>query len=61
MVASIVQLASALEKVLIVEGVEERSQMSALLALGCRLMQGFYFSRPLSAVDVDRILRGMKH
>ncbi|GIU90638.1 MAG: hypothetical protein KatS3mg010_1737 [Acidimicrobiia bacterium] len=60
-VASIVQLASALEKVLIVEGVEERSQMSALLALGCRLMQGFYFSRPLSAVDVDRILRGMKH
>ncbi|GIU86602.1 MAG: hypothetical protein KatS3mg009_1117 [Acidimicrobiia bacterium] len=59
-IASIVQLASALDKVLVVEGVEERSQMSALLALGCRLMQGFYFSRPLSAVDVERILRGRK-
>ena len=59
-IASIVQLTQALEKVLVVEGVEQRSQMSALLGLGCRLMQGFYFSRPLSAVDVDRILRGAK-
>jgi sensor c-di-GMP phosphodiesterase-like protein len=34
-----------------VEGVETRTQADALVAAGVRLVQGFYYSRPLRAAD----------
>jgi EAL domain-containing protein (putative c-di-GMP-specific phosphodiesterase class I) len=33
----------------VVEGVETAEQLEALRAIGCRIVQGFYFSRPLTA------------
>lgn len=40
----------------VVEGVERSSQRQRLLELGCRLGQGFLFSRPVEAHEIERLL-----
>ena len=47
----VIGLAKTLNLDLIAEGVETESQLEFLRAEGCRLIQGFYFSKPLSAED----------
>ncbi|MDR3053031.1 MAG: EAL domain-containing protein [Coriobacteriales bacterium] len=46
-VASVVDLATQLNLLVIVEGVETKEQLDALVELGCRYYQGYYFSKPL--------------
>jgi len=41
----------------IAEGVETEAQLEFLSGEGCRQVQGFYFSRPLPADEIDRLLR----
>ncbi|MEI6704939.1 MAG: EAL domain-containing protein, partial [Deltaproteobacteria bacterium] len=41
---------------LLVEGIETRFQMKSLLDLGCEVMQGFLFSKPLPAGEAERLL-----
>ena len=57
----IVSLVTVLGKKLglevIAEGVETRAQLDFLAGEGCRQVQGFYFSRPLPADEIDRLLR----
>jgi len=48
-VAAIIAMARALKLRTIAEGVETRGQMLALSSHGCKLMQGYLFSRPLAA------------
>ncbi|HEY4313984.1 MAG TPA: EAL domain-containing protein [Actinomycetes bacterium] len=48
-VASIINLASAVGAVCIAEGVETSEQHAALVALGCDYAQGFLFGRPVPA------------
>jgi len=43
---------------LLVEGIETRFQMKSLLDLGCEVMQGFLFSKPLPAGEAERLLLG---
>lgn len=43
----IVELSSGLGMEVLCEGVETEEQVSILKALGCRMVQGFYFSKPL--------------
>ncbi|AHI28819.1 bifunctional diguanylate cyclase/phosphodiesterase [Marinobacter similis] len=52
MVESIVAIASNHGMELVAEGVEHKSQADALIAMGCRRFQGFYFSRP---VPIERV------
>ena len=40
----------------VAEGIEEAEQAAHLLALGCRLGQGFYFARPAPVEEVARLL-----
>jgi predicted signal transduction protein with EAL and GGDEF domain len=40
----------------IAEGVENLRQMEVLHRLGCGIMQGFLFSKPLPADDIERWL-----
>ncbi|MDD0837372.1 EAL domain-containing protein [Curvibacter sp. HBC61] len=47
-ITAIIDLAQHLQLEVIAEGVETRTQADFLLAHGCRCMQGYYFSRPLS-------------
>lgn len=51
-IRAIVQLAQGLKLRLIAEGVETVDHVHALISMGCEIMQGFYYSRP---VPVDKI------
>jgi diguanylate cyclase (GGDEF)-like protein len=49
---TIMFIAKCLNMETIAEGVESEDQKEFLSSIGCRFMQGFYFSRPLSAGDL---------
>ena len=55
-VESILALAKTLQTNVVAEGVEEESQANELERLGCRLAQGYFFSRPLSADKAELLL-----
>jgi EAL domain-containing protein (putative c-di-GMP-specific phosphodiesterase class I) len=58
MVSLILGIAQNLEIPVIAEGVETESQLLMLKDLGCALVQGYYFSRPLHPDEFeDRFLR----
>ncbi len=52
-VRTIVKLAEALGVEVVAEGVETREEAMFLKTLGCRLWQGFWLARPLSAEQID--------
>jgi diguanylate cyclase (GGDEF)-like protein/PAS domain S-box-containing protein len=52
-VESIVNLASTLHQIAVAEGVETRAQVDALRDMGCPMAQGYYFGRPVDAVDLE--------
>ena len=56
-VTAIIAVARSLNLRVIGEGVENLRQMEVLHRLGCSLMQGFLFSRPIPADDLERWLR----
>ena len=59
MVALILGIAKNMSIPVIAEGVETKEQMLALKKMGCRFVQGYYFSRPLHPSDFESdILRG---
>jgi diguanylate cyclase (GGDEF)-like protein/PAS domain S-box-containing protein len=49
-------LARELGMEVVVEGVETAAQLKLLKAWGCHLVQGYYFSRPLSVPEVTALL-----
>ncbi len=57
LVRSIIMLARDLDLQTVAEGVEEARQLENLRRLGCEKVQGFYFSRPLAAGDLEKLLR----
>ena len=48
MIHSIVDLARHFELGVIVEGVEDQEQADAMQSLGCRLIQGYHYARPMN-------------
>ena len=56
-VRATISLARELGISVIAEGVETRQQVELLKGWGCTQIQGFYFSKPLSAEDATRALR----
>lgn len=53
-VSSAVALADSMDISLVVEGVETSQQMEQLVGLGCSLVQGFLFARPMDGVALKR-------
>jgi diguanylate cyclase (GGDEF)-like protein len=53
-------LARELAIEVVVEGVETVAQLESLRAWGCRIVQGSYYAKPLSAPDVTCLLRVRK-
>ena len=58
---TIVQTIAAMAKTLglsvVAEGVENEAQLRRLLALGCEEWQGHYFSPPVEAAELERLMR----
>ncbi|MDR1310368.1 MAG: EAL domain-containing protein [Burkholderiaceae bacterium] len=50
-VSAVINMARSLDYKVIAEGVENRAQYDALSDLRCHIIQGYWFSRPLSADD----------
>jgi len=59
-VESILALARTLDTGVVAEGVESEEQAEELARLGCRHAQGYYFSPPLPATDVEELLAGQR-
>lgn len=55
-VRTILMLAANLGLDAVAEGVETENQLAALRSLGCRLGQGYYFSRPVNAAEARKLL-----
>ena len=55
-VAAILAMAQALDMTVIAEGVESKSQLEKLELLGCDLIQGFYFSKPVSPKAFEEVV-----
>ncbi|HVJ06208.1 MAG TPA: EAL domain-containing protein, partial [Candidatus Saccharimonadales bacterium] len=55
-VEAIISLAHRLGLQTVAEGVENEVQLEFLRTLGCDLIQGFFFSKPLSAIDASCLL-----
>jgi diguanylate cyclase (GGDEF)-like protein/PAS domain S-box-containing protein len=54
---AIISMAKSLSLKVIAEGVENEAQMSFLRKLGCEEIQGYYFSKPLTAEEISTKLR----
>lgn len=55
-VAAIVQMTRALSMNVVAEGVETEQQLAQLRELGCHQAQGYYFARPMPAVQMTALL-----
>lgn len=55
-VRTILMLAANLGLDAVAEGIETENQLAALRSLGCRLGQGYYFSRPVNAAEARKLL-----
>jgi diguanylate cyclase (GGDEF)-like protein len=55
-VKAIIAMAKALDIEVVAEGVEREEQLDLLKALGCDLVQGFHFSKPVPAAEFTELL-----
>jgi diguanylate cyclase (GGDEF)-like protein len=52
----VLRMAEALEVPTVAEGVETAEQLFTLKAMGCDIVQGYYFSRPVPAAEFEQFL-----
>lgn len=55
--ASVIEMAKALDLDVIAEGVETEVQKNLLEELGCNKIQGFYYYRPMPLADYEKIMK----
>ena len=60
-VSSIIALAHRIGLRVVAEGVETEAQLEHLREQGCDEIQGYYFSRPVSATEFAQMLKAGKH
>ena len=60
LVKSIISLADSLGMLTVSEGVEDKNQLAFLVSNGANVIQGYLFSKPLSAADFGEFLRNRK-
>jgi len=55
-VTAIIAMADSLNMRVVAEGIETEEQLNFLTKKGCRYYQGYYFSKPVSASEITRVL-----
>ena len=56
LVEFIMEIARYLNVTVVAEGVELKEQYEVLKDLGCDVIQGYYFSKPLCAEDFEKLI-----
>ncbi|MBX4260856.1 GGDEF domain-containing phosphodiesterase [Clostridium estertheticum] len=56
-IKNIIEFAHILDMKVVAEGVEQEQQMITLKEYGCDIIQGFYYSKPLSAKNFEEYIR----
>lgn len=56
LIKSMVNLSKDLEYRIVIEGVETKEQVALLNDLGCNIIQGFYFCKPMSSNRLENLL-----
>lgn len=56
-VKSLLALSRDMGLLCVVEGVETKEELSVIESLGGRLVQGYFFSTPISEIEIDRFLQ----
>lgn len=56
-VRAIVVMASQLKLDVVAEGVERKEEIEALSSIGCELMQGYYYGKPMERLDMEAWLK----
>lgn len=57
LVKSIIAMADSLDLTVVAEGIETQGQLCHLKKLGCKLGQGYLFSKPLTANDMEKFVK----
>lgn len=52
-VREVIQLVRSLDMCVVAEGVEKKEQVDFLTELGCDMIQGFYFAKPMPVVEFE--------
>ena len=60
MLEVIIDIAEYLHVPVIAEGVETEEQLTALRKMGCHIVQGYYFSKPVPAMEYEHFLEEKK-
>ncbi|MGQ0521747.1 MAG: EAL domain-containing protein, partial [Actinomycetota bacterium] len=60
-ITGLIDLAHALDLVVVAEGVETPEQLADLAAMNCDLAQGYYFAKPQAAPAMRALLRADTH
>ncbi|MBO5376915.1 MAG: GGDEF domain-containing protein [Ruminiclostridium sp.] len=55
-IKAIVEMANALDLEVLAEGIETEEQSEILRKLGCHIAQGYFYSKPLSAENMEKML-----
>ncbi|WP_051531365.1 putative bifunctional diguanylate cyclase/phosphodiesterase [Clostridiisalibacter paucivorans] len=56
-VKAIIEMAHSLNKTVVAEGVETKKQLDMLYETGCDQVQGYYFSRPVTADEIEEMFK----
>jgi EAL domain-containing protein (putative c-di-GMP-specific phosphodiesterase class I) len=60
-IGAVVQMVRALGMTVIAEGVETEAQRTRLRELGCHVLQGYYFARPMPAAEMTAMLGAQRN
>ncbi|MBW8186382.1 EAL domain-containing protein [Shewanella nanhaiensis] len=58
--SSIIELARNLKLSVVAEGVETKAQLEQVFSRGCYIIQGYYFSKPLTQPEMERYIKSKK-
>ena len=56
LVELIMDIAKFLDVPVVAEGVETKSQLDILKDMGCQVIQGYYFSKPVPADEFEKFI-----
>ncbi len=57
LVGTMLGMSKALGLQVVAEGVETEAQLKVLIAMGCHMAQGYYFSKPVPAADIPALTK----